>query len=47
MKNEVTTILVRIDKDLKQQCQVKASEKDITISQLVRKAIRKFVEDGN
>ena len=43
---ETTNIMIRIDKDSKKKLKVLAAEKDITMSQLIRRSIKKFIRDA-
>ena len=40
-------ITVRVPVALHEKAKVKAEEEDVTISQIVRRALREFVKDGN
>ena len=47
MEDNITTILIRIDKDIKKDLKVLAAKQDLTMSQLIRKSITNFIKDGN
>ena len=47
MEQEHTTLLIRLGKDDKKKLKVLAAEQDITMSQLIRKSIKKFIKDAN
>ena len=47
MEDNRSSILVLIDKDVKKQLKVLAAASDITMSQLIRKSIKKFIKDGS
>jgi antitoxin component of RelBE/YafQ-DinJ toxin-antitoxin module len=40
------TLTIRIDAALKQQAEKKAAEQDETLSQVVRRALRNYVSEG-
>ena len=47
MEEERTNLIVRVNKDDKKKLKVLAAASDITMSQLIRKSIKKFIKDAN